>query len=115
MIGKIALGAGLAMIASVGALAAPRTAKTPLRLNRVSVTLPQDFDRTYPAGTGSEAADTHCRACHSPAMVLVQPPLSRAEWGKEVRKMIDTYKAPIPESEVPALVDYLAGLTPVRP
>jgi hypothetical protein len=41
-------------------------------------------------------------------MALNQPPLSREEWHKEVRKMIDTYKAPVPEDQVPAIVNYFA-------
>jgi hypothetical protein len=41
-------------------------------------------------------------------MVLNQATLPRSTWEAEVRKMIEVYRAPIDESEVPAIVDYLA-------
>jgi hypothetical protein len=43
-------------------------------------------------------------------MVLTQPALPRAEWQSEVEKMRSTYKAPVEESDVPAIVDYLVAL-----
>ena len=41
-------------------------------------------------------------------MVLNQPKLPKAAWEAEVKKMIQAYKAPIDEADVPAIVDYLA-------
>ncbi|WP_456733645.1 hypothetical protein [Bradyrhizobium sp. USDA 3364] len=38
-----------------------------------------------------------------------QPALSRPVWDSEVRKMIKVYRAPIDESDVPAIVDYLVS------
>jgi cytochrome c5 len=103
-----------AMLLAMAALAASapvwaaKPAPKPLQtLHNVSVTMPQDFDQTYPAGAGVEALNDHCRACHSPSMVLVQPRLSAEEWRKEVRKMIDTYKAPVPEDQVDGITRYL--------
>lgn len=90
--------------------AAPKPASR-LTLRSVSVSLPQDFDVEYPAGAGVDAVNANCRACHSTSMVLVQPPLSAEEWHKEVRKMIDVYKAPIPEDQVALITLYLAGLS----
>ena len=43
-------------------------------------------------------------------MVLTQPALSRAAWQAEVDKMRNIYKAPVAAEDVPAIVDYLAGL-----
>jgi hypothetical protein len=42
-------------------------------------------------------------------MVLTQPALSRAKWQSEVDKMRSTYKAPVEESDVTAIVDYLVA------
>jgi hypothetical protein len=85
-----------------------------------SVTLPKDFklvsasqdfpdgaDEEYPAGPHADALNNNCRACHSPSMVTVQPPLTHDEWVKEVGKMMNTLKAPVPEEEVPKIRDYL--------
>jgi len=42
-------------------------------------------------------------------MVLNQPALPKATWEAEVRKMINTYRAPIDEADVAPIVDYLAN------
>ncbi|MDE1917053.1 MAG: cytochrome c [Sphingomonadales bacterium] len=83
----------------------------PPMLRSVTVSLPQDFDQDYPKGEYVDAVNANCRACHSTSMVLMQPPLSAEEWHKEVRKMIDVYKAPIPEDQVEAITRYLASLS----
>jgi len=71
-----------------------------------SITLPDDTTM-LPAGPGVEAVTTNCLSCHSPAMMLTQPRLTRKEWEGEVAKMIKVYKAPVEASDVPAIVDYL--------
>jgi hypothetical protein len=43
-------------------------------------------------------------------MVLNQPVLSKSAWQAEVTKMIQFYKAPVSEGDVPAIVDYLARM-----
>jgi len=119
MMGKVMAGlAGLGLV-----LIAPAWAAAPghkgasakpaprLMLRSVSVSLPQDFASEYPEGAGVDAVNANCRACHSTSMVLVQPPLSAEEWHKEVRKMIDVYKAPIPEDQVEPITRYLVGLS----
>jgi len=55
-------------------------------------------------------AGNNCTACHSPGMILNQPALTRAEWTGEVNKMRHTYKAPVAEEDVSAIVGYLASL-----
>ncbi|RVU05827.1 cytochrome c [Novosphingobium umbonatum] len=104
---KAQLLAMAALVASAPVWAAKPAPKPLQTLHNVSVSIPQDFDQTYPAAAGVEALNDHCRACHSPAMVLVQPRLSAEEWRKEVRKMIDTYKAPVPEDQVEPITRYL--------
>jgi hypothetical protein len=40
--------------------------------------------------------------------VLNQPPLPKATWEAEVRKMISAYKAPVDDADVAPIVAYLA-------
>ena len=61
-------------------------------------------------GPGADVVNNNCLACHSAEMILTQPPLSHAAWQAEVEKMRKTYKAPVDDKDVPAIVDYLASL-----
>lgn len=85
------------------------------RLTSTSVTLPTDYEVEYPAGPEVQVMNDNCRACHSPSMVLIQPPLSQADWGKIVHKMIDVYKAPIDPADLPKIMTYLGALPPTAP
>lgn len=76
-------------------------------LTSVSVELPAS-DRMFPDGPGAETINNNCLACHSAGMVLYQPAMSRAGWQAEVTKMRSVFKAPVAETDVPAIVDYLA-------
>jgi mono/diheme cytochrome c family protein len=86
----------------------PTTARVQDRpkITSITVDLPAG-DALFPGGTTADAVNNNCLACHSPDMVLDQPALPRATWEAEVRKMINVYKAPIDESDVAAIVDYL--------
>ncbi len=75
-------------------------------LKSVSVELPAS-DAAFPAATGVDVMAANCLACHSAGMVLTQPALSKAAWQAEVEKMIHTFKAPVAERDVAAIVDYL--------
>jgi hypothetical protein len=77
------------------------------QINSTTVDLPAGDD-LFPGGTAAEAINNNCLACHSADMVLSQPALPRATWEAEVRKMINVYRAPVDEADVPAIVDYLA-------
>ena len=79
------------------------------KLTSVTVELPAG-DALFPGGTTADAINNNCIACHSADMVLDQPTLPRATWEAEVLKMINVYKAPIADSDVAAIVDYLAKL-----
>ena len=49
-----------------------------------------------------------CSVCHSSDYIEMNSRfLKRAGWEAEVRKMIKVMGAPIPESDVPRIVDYL--------
>ena len=50
----------------------------------------------------------HCSGCHSVDYIQMNAPFMKREgWEAEVRKMIKVMGAPVPDSDVPALVDYL--------
>ena len=78
-------------------------------LRSASIELPFG-DATLPAGQGVDVVTANCTGCHSPGMILTQPQLSPATWTSEVQKMQRTYKAPVDDADVPAIVAYLSAL-----
>jgi len=56
---------------------------------------------------GAEIANGQCLICHSVEYVSTQPPMARAFWKASIQKMQQKYGAPIPESQVEVLADYL--------
>ncbi len=97
-------------------VAACGQAKADFVFQNTSITLPDDTT-TLPDGPGVEVVTTNCLSCHSPAMILTQPRLTRKVWEVEVEKMAKVYKAPIDPAAVPQIVDYLVAtnerLTPL--
>jgi cytochrome c5 len=105
----------MALAAAVPATEPRQTAPAPsvvagggVTLHSVGIDLP-DSGKMFP-GPGSDAINNNCLACHSAGMVLNQPVLSKSAWQTEVTKMIQFYKAPVSEGDVPAIVDYLARM-----
>jgi hypothetical protein len=97
-------------LAAENAPAAPSTVTGGgVTLHSVNVEFP-DPGRMFPGDGKADAINNNCLACHSAGMVLTQPALSRAEWQSEVEKMCSTYKAPVEQTDVPAIVDYLVAL-----
>ena len=68
-----------------------------------------------PPGPGLQAVVENCTACHSPSMRLQQPQVPRKKWESIVGKMAEVYKAPIDQSAVPEIVDYLMAAQAARP
>ena len=79
-----------------------------------AVDLPID-DQQYPDGPHADLINANCTACHSASMALNQPALSADQWKGEVTKMRETYKAPIAESDVSAIVAYLTAMSAKLP
>jgi mono/diheme cytochrome c family protein len=77
-------------------------------IKSTSVDLPSG-DNLFPGGAKADAINNNCLACHSADMVLNQPALPKATWDAEVHKMINVYKAPIDDADVPAIIDYLVS------
>jgi mono/diheme cytochrome c family protein len=100
--------AAFSLLAGIALTPAP-AAELSIALTSPSVDLP-DSDAMFPGGSGAEAANNNCLACHSADMVLNQPALSRDHWAAEVNKMISAYKAPVAPEDVGAIVDYLVSI-----
>jgi hypothetical protein len=77
-------------------------------LTSVSVEMPTS-DRDF-QGADATAINANCLSCHSAGMVLNQPHLGNAEWTAIVEKMRHAYKAPVPDTDVRAIVDYLDAM-----
>ena len=100
---------GAALVAEAAQSAQPSAVSANgVTLRSVSVDFP-DSGRMF-EGPGADVVNANCLACHSAEMILTQPRLSLAAWQAEVEKMRKTYKAPVDDKDVPAIVDYLAGL-----
>ncbi|OCC00422.1 sulfite:cytochrome C oxidoreductase subunit B [Labrys sp. WJW] len=90
------LAATLALLSGSLALAQPLTYQLP------------DEASKFRDGPNLEIAQNNCTACHSADYIRTQPPKKgQAFWAAEVNKMIKTYKAPIAETDVKAIVEYL--------
>ena len=55
-------------------------------------------------GADAKAINANCLSCHSAGMVLYQPHLGNAGWTTIVEKMRHAYKAPVPDTDVTAIV-----------
>jgi cytochrome c5 len=61
-------------------------------------------------GTGRDVTGARCSVCHSLDYIsMVAPVMNRAAWEKSVRKMIDTFGAPVDEQDAGHIIDYLAA------
>ena len=115
MTSRLALALAIACCLSSTACKDRRYTEVTLRKDfkpvNAAITLPDAFKEQFPAGPGAEAMDNNCRTCHSPSMVLVQPPLKHDEWAKEIDKMVKVYKAPVNPADLPAIAAYLDALS----
>ena len=64
----------------------------------------------FPAGADGELLALDCTACHSPELILVQPPLGADKWQAEIDKMRKAYHATIDAKDDAALVAALGRL-----
>jgi hypothetical protein len=94
------------LLLAVLALAAPSRAAEPMAFKSESIQLPFGSS-DFPPGPGVDAVKKNCLLCHSPRMILYQPTLTKAQWTKEVDKMINVFKAPVAKDDIPAILDYL--------
>jgi len=85
---------------------------TPLPARALEITLPVEQARLADSPLpGAALASALCSTCHSAEYVLYQPPTSpRTYWKATVVKMQKVFGAPIPDSAVDPLTDYLVKL-----
>ena len=82
---------------------------SPSIANPIAYRLPGE-NAEFAPGPGVESARSSCGACHSADYISTQPSRKgKAFWQAEEQKMIKVFKAPIAESDIPAIVDYLAA------
>ena len=82
----------------------------PLLASPISYALPEETAAFKP-GPGVDVVKNNCTACHSADYINTQPRAANDKkgfWQAEVTKMIKVYGAPIAETDVAAIVDYLA-------
>ncbi len=98
------LAAGLVSLACSLA-PAPSRAQTPLTLK-----LPQETAKLRPSKLpGYQGALQKCAICQSADYISQQPPgMNQSQWTAEVRKMEHAYAAPLSDSEVNQIGEYLA-------
>jgi mono/diheme cytochrome c family protein len=87
-------------------LLAPGVAAAP-----VAYKLPEETAAFKP-GPHLDVVRNNCTGCHSADYISTQPqgPKYKADfWRAEVNKMIKVYGAPIEESDIAAIVDYLTA------
>lgn len=101
--------ARISLVVVVAAVPLPSAADNSMSFKSVDVDLPFG-DPAYPDGAGADLATNNCLGCHSAAMVLNQPPLPQSTWQTEVDKMRTAYKAPIANTDVGPIVDYLTRI-----
>jgi mono/diheme cytochrome c family protein len=65
------------------------------------------YQPQLPPGPGREAFAAACLTCHSTRYITMQPALTAEKWEASVKKMRDTYKAPVTDEQIPEIVKYL--------
>jgi hypothetical protein len=65
------------------------------------------FPPSLPAGAGREEVKAFCNTCHSVRYITMQPPLPPETWAAEVKKMIQTYGASVPDDSTARIIYYL--------
>jgi hypothetical protein len=93
---------------SIAGLTTRQSNMVPVNFVAINADLPAGAV-AFPAGQGSDIADANWLMCHSAGIVLRQPPLTVAEWSTEIRKMRDSFGAPIPCDQIDRPAHYLAA------
>ena len=71
-----------------------------------------DETAAFKPGPNLDVVQNNCTGCHSADYINTQPRNVKSKkdfWQAEVTKMIKTYGAPIDDSDVPGIVEYLAA------
>jgi cytochrome c5 len=101
----LSVGLQLAALAQQSAKAAPDNAKN----TKQEITLPE-MTTKLPDGPHRDVVENRCELCHTARYITMQPRFSQAVWEKEVKKMVNAYKAPISDAEQAQIVEYLVAI-----
>jgi cytochrome c5 len=63
-----------------------------------------------PDGPNKELVMVQCAMCHTPQYITLQPPLSKDAWTASITKMRTTFSGPIPEDQVPKILEYVLAV-----
>jgi hypothetical protein len=74
-----------------------------------SITLPFE-EPALPPGPHQRDFQVACTVCHSTRLVMTQPPFTKAQWTTTVKKMVDTYGAPLSPADQAKTVEYLTAV-----
>ena len=66
-----------------------------------------NYSPQMPEGTNRKLFFNTCTSCHSARYVMMQPEYSWAVWTAELNKMRNAYGAPLEDSQIEPLLDYL--------
>lgn len=77
------------------------------------ITLPT-YPAEVPPGPNVDLYKNYCLRCHTSRYVSMQPPFPKGVWQTEVKKMVDVYGAPIPDTDQALIVEYLVAVKGVE-
>ncbi|MBW7891605.1 MAG: hypothetical protein H3C48_11395 [Chitinophagaceae bacterium] len=63
-----------------------------------------------PEAPGYQAFNNNCLICHSSRYILNQPDFPEKTWASIVTKMQKTFGAPVPDSSIHEIVQYLVAI-----
>lgn len=63
-----------------------------------------------PEAPGYQAFNNNCLICHSSRYILNQPDFPEKTWNSIVTKMQKTFGAPVPDSSIHEIVQYLVAI-----
>lgn len=78
--------------------------------NPVHSIVPPQYAPEIADGPNKEIYQKDCLTCHTARYVSMQPRFSKSVWQSEVKKMVDAYGAPVPETDQALIVEYLVAV-----
>lgn len=107
----LTLTAALLATAGVASYFGVRAAWTADRTDASGASSPAEpVEVEIPPGPHRGEFQAACVTCHSPRLVLNQPPLAREKWAETVHKMVAAYGAPMTPDDEARVVEYLAAV-----
>ena|SRR5688572_27036447 len=74
----------------------------------------KDYKHHLPETAGYDVFEANCITCHSLRYIEMQPDFPKKTWENIVHKMVKSFGAPIPDSSVQTIVNYLAEVKGIK-